>query len=54
MQDLFFKQGLKNIRKNQRRVFAYLRKHGIAPEVINGFIKGNLLYEETQHHNCVL
>ena len=40
--------------ENQRRVFAYLRKRGIAAQVINGFIDGNLLYEDAQHHNCVL
>ena len=40
--------------ESQRRVFAYLRKRGIAAQVINGFIDGNLLYEDAQHHNCVL
>lgn len=38
---------------DQRRVFAYLRKRGIAPQVIRGFIQAGLLYEEAEHHNCV-
>lgn len=38
---------------DQRRVFAYLRKRGIAPQVIQGFIQAGLLYEEAEHHNCV-
>ena len=40
--------------ETHKRVFAYLRKRGIAGEVINGFIKGNLLYEDEPYHNCVL
>lgn len=35
------------------RVFAYLRKRGIAPQVIRGFVEAGLLYEDAQHHNCV-
>ena len=38
---------------DQRRVFAYLRKRGIASQVIRGFIQAGLLYEEAEHHNCV-
>lgn len=38
---------------DQRRVFAYLRKRGIASQVIRSFIVGGLLYEDAQHHNCV-
>ena len=38
---------------DQRRVFAYLQKRGIAPQVIRDFIQGGLLYEDTLHHNCV-
>ena len=39
--------------QDQRRVFAYLQKRGIAPQVIRGFIDSNLLYEDALHHNCV-
>ena len=39
--------------ESQRRVFAYLRKRGIAAQVINDFIGRNLLYEDALHHNCV-
>ena len=38
---------------DQRHVFAYLRKRGIAPQVIQGFIQAGLLYEDADHHNCV-
>lgn len=38
---------------DQRRVFAYLRKRGISPQVIRGFIQAGLLYEDAEHHNCV-
>lgn len=38
---------------NQRQVFAYLRKRGIASQVIQGFIQAGLLYEDAEHHNCV-
>ena len=34
-------------------MFAYLRKRGIAPQVIRGFVEAGLLYEDAQHHNCV-
>ena len=36
-----------------RRVFAYLRKRGIASAVIHGFVHAGLLYEDAQYHNCV-
>ena len=39
---------------DQRRVFAYLQKRGIAPQVIRAFIDSGLLYENSLHHNCVL
>jgi len=39
--------------QDQRRVFAYLQKRGIAPQVIRGFIESGLLYEDSLHHNCV-
>ena len=39
--------------QDQRRVFAYLCKRGIAPQVIRGFIESGLLYEDSLHHNCV-
>ena len=35
------------------RVFAYLRKRGIAPRVIRRFLESGLLYEDAVHHNCV-
>ena len=38
---------------DQRRVFAYLRSRGIAAQVIAGFIRSGLLYEDALHHNCV-
>ncbi len=38
---------------DQRRVYAYLRKRGIAAQVIQGFIQAGLLYEDAEHHNCV-
>jgi len=38
---------------DHRRVFAYLRKRGIAPSVIRGFLSAGLLYEDAQYHNCV-
>lgn len=38
---------------DHRRAFAYLRKRGIAPQVIRGFVKAGLLYEDAKHHNCV-
>ena len=39
--------------RDHRRVFAYLQKRGIAPQVIRGFIDSGLLYEDSLHHNCV-
>nr|WP_317326009.1 toprim domain-containing protein [uncultured Flavonifractor sp.] len=44
---------LPSANSDQRRVFAYLRKRGIAAQVIQGFIQAGLLYEDTEHHNCV-
>ena len=38
---------------DNRRVFAYLRKRGIAPQVIRSFLNAGLLYEDAQYHNCV-
>ena len=38
---------------DDRRVFAYLRKRGIAPRVIRRFLESGLLYEDAVHHNCV-
>ena len=38
---------------DDRRVFAYLHKRGIAPQVIRQFLNSGLLYEDTEHHNCV-
>ena len=38
---------------DDRRVFAYLRKRGIAPQVIRQFWNAGLLYEDAVHHNCV-
>ena len=38
---------------DQRRVFAYLRNRGIAPQVIRAFINAGLLYEDQKYHNCV-
>ena len=39
--------------EDQRRVTAYLKKRGVAPPVIRGFVEAGLLYEEAGHHNCV-
>ena len=38
---------------DDRRVFAYLHKRGIAPQVIRQFWNSGLLYEDAVHHNCV-
>ena len=38
---------------DDRRVFAYLHKRGIAPQVIRQFMNSSLLYEDAGHHNCV-
>ncbi len=38
---------------DNRRVFAYLQKRGVAPQVIRDFIGAGLLYEDAEHHNCV-
>ena len=38
---------------DDRRVFAYLRKRGIAAQVIRQFLNAGLLYEDAVHHNCV-
>ena len=39
--------------EDNRRVFAYLRKRGIAPQVIRSFLNAGLLYEDAKYHNCV-
>jgi len=39
--------------EDNRRVFAYLKKRGIAPQVIRTFLSSGLLYEDAEHHNCV-
>lgn len=36
-----------------RHVYAYLRKRGIAQQVIACFLAAGLLYEDQPHHNCV-
>ena len=38
---------------DNRRVFGYLRKRGIAPQVIQAFLNAGLLYEDEKYHNCV-
>ena len=38
---------------DDRRVFAYLHKRGIALQVIRQFLNSGLLYEDAEHHNCV-
>lgn len=38
---------------DHRRVFAYLRKRGVAAQVISAFLASGLLYEDAEHHNCV-
>lgn len=38
---------------DNRRMFAYLRKRGIASQVIQGFLSAGLLHEDAIHHNCV-
>ena len=38
---------------DQRRVSAYLRKRGIASQVIQRFLDTGLLYEDAPYHNCV-
>lgn len=38
---------------DNRRVTAYLRKRGIAEQVIQNFIDAGLLYEDAKYHNCV-
>ena len=35
------------------RVFSYLRKRGIAYQVIEDLVNAGLLYEDKAHHNCV-
>ena len=36
-----------------KKVFSYLRKRGIAYQVIKNFADAGLLYEDKDHHNCV-
>lgn len=38
---------------DNRRVFAYLTRRGISPEIINHCIKHGLLFEDAEHHNAV-
>ena len=38
---------------NHRRVFTYLKKRGISPQVIRSFLDAGLLYEDAKYHNCV-
>ena len=38
---------------DNRQVFAYLHKRGIAPQVIRAFLNTGLLYEDEKYHNCV-
>ena len=38
---------------DDHRVFAYLRKRGIAAQVIRQFMNSGSLYEDAVHHNCV-
>jgi len=38
---------------DNRRVYAYLKKRGIAHQVIGAFLNSGLLYEDIEHHNCV-
>ena len=38
---------------DDRRVFAYLRKRGIVPQVIRQFLNSGLVYEDAEHNNCV-
>jgi len=38
---------------DQRRVSTYLRKRGIASQVIQRFLDAGLLYEDAPYHNCV-
>ena len=45
--------GLPPRNEDDRRVFAYLHKRGIAPQVIRQFLNSGLLYEDSEHHNCV-
>ena len=39
--------------EDNKRVFSYLRKRGVAYQVIKGFVDAGLLYEDKEHHNCV-
>jgi hypothetical protein len=34
-------------------VYAYLKKRGVSPQIIRSFISAGLLYEDSEHHNCV-
>ena len=38
---------------DNRRVYAYLRKRGITPQIIRAFLNTGLLYEDERYHNCV-
>ncbi|WP_367178733.1 DUF3991 domain-containing protein, partial [Dysosmobacter sp.] len=39
---------------DQRHVFAYLRKRGIAPQGLQRVLPPGLLYEDADHPNCVV
>jgi hypothetical protein len=45
--------GLPEPSADNRRVFAYLLKRGIAKQVVGAFLSSGLLYEDTPYHNCV-
>ena len=34
-------------------MYAYLKKRGVSPQIIRSFISAGLLYEDSEHHNCV-
>lgn len=38
---------------DNRRVYTYLKKRGIAHQVISAFLDSGLLYEDAEHHNCI-
>lgn len=38
---------------DNRRVFSYLNRRGIDPEIIQACIQNGQLYEDAVHHNCV-
>lgn len=38
---------------DNRKVFSYLRKRGVACQVIESFVQAGLLYEDKAYHSCV-